>query len=346
MIKYFPELKVDNPLDIQPYSDENQNIGVLLVNLGTPDQPDAASIRRYLREFLSDPRVIEIPKFVWQPILNLFILTRRPQKLAPLYKQIWLDRGAPLLVYTQDQATGLQEQLNTKGIKAKVEVAMRYGNPSIQSAMEKLKDCERILVVPMYPQYAASTTATAIDMVNKYVARRRNQPEVRFVKRFHYDQGYIQPMVNKIKKFWAKNGKPERLLLSYHGLPLDVVKKGDPYYQDCIQTTMLIQQALGEDGKLVYSSFQSRFGAQEWIQPYTEPTLREWAKQGIKNVHVMCPGFLADCLETLEEIQIECKDAFIEDGGKDFSYIPCLNADDDWIQGLTELVTKNLAAWR
>lgn len=346
MIKYFPEPVVDNPLDIKPYINDNQKIGILLINLGTPDQPQASSIRRYLREFLSDPRVIEIPKLVWQPILNLFILTRRPKKLAPLYKQIWLERGSPLLVYTQDQAHGLQVKMDQNGINARVELAMRYGNPSIESAMEKLKDCERILIVPMYPQYAASTTATAIDMVNRYTARRRNQPEVRYIKRFHYDAGYIGAMVEQIKSFWDKNGVPERLLLSYHGLPLDVVKKGDPYYQDCIQTTMLIQQALGEYGDLVYSSFQSRFGAQEWIQPYTEPTLRQWAKQGVKNVHVMCPGFLADCLETLEEIQIECRDAFIEDGGTDFSYIPCLNGQDNWIQALSDLVTKNLADWR
>lgn len=346
MSRYFSEPIINSPFDIKPYTNESQKIGILLINLGTPDAPDAPSIRKYLREFLSDPRVIEIPKLAWQPILNLFILTGRPRKLAPLYKQIWLDRGAPLLVYTQDQATGLQQKLDEMGIDAKVDLAMRYGNPSIESALDNLKECERILIVPMYPQYAASTTATAIDMVNRYTARRRNQPEIRYIKRFHYHDGYIQSMVKQIQAFWDINGVPDRLLLSYHGLPANVIKKGDPYYQDCIQTTMLIQQGLGHHGDLVHSSFQSRFGAQQWLQPYTEPTLRKWAKQGIKNVHVMCPGFLADCLETLEEIQIQCKQAFLEDGGVDFSYIPCLNARTDWINALSDLVTKNLTGWR
>lgn len=318
--------------------------GVLFINLGTPDEPTPAAIRRYLAEFLSDPRVIEIPQPLWQVILRLFILPRRPRDLAPRYKEIWWEEGSPLLVASRWQAEGVQQELARRGITIRAELGMRYGNPSIASAMDALRDagCERVLVVPLYPQYAASTTATAVDKVHQYTRRRRNQPEMRFVKRYPADAGYIAALAESVRTHWAEHGKPERLLLSFHGIPRVTVERGDPYHRDCMDTVQALKRALGEDGDRVHHAFQSRFGAQEWLQPYTEPTLREWARSGVQSVHVMCPGFLADCLETLEEIQMQCRDAFLEEGGESFGYIPCLNGNPTWVRALADIVQRNL----
>lgn len=321
--------------------------GVLFINLGTPDAPTAPAIRRYLAEFLSDPRVIEIPQVVWQVILRLFILPRRPRALVPRYKGIWWPEGAPLLVASRQQADGVEQELAGRGIKVRSVLGMRYGNPSIAAAMNALRDagCDRVLVVPLYPQYAASTTATAVDKVGEYAKRRRDQPEFRYIKRYPDDPGYIAALADSVRRHWQQHGKPERLLLSFHGIPKVTVEQGDPYHRDCMTTVHALKAALGEDGALVHHSFQSRFGAQEWLQPYTEPTLREWAAQGVRSVQVMCPGFLADCLETLEEIQIECRDAFLESGGTQFSYIPCLNGDPGWVKALSDLVERSLGGW-
>ncbi len=345
--RYLPEPTDPHAFDFDPPIRDYRSIGILLINLGTPDKPTPSSIKTYLREFLSDTRVIEMPQIVWQLILRGFVLPFRPKKLAEKYSQIWFEEGSPLLVYSQDQAKGVEERLRKQGLDVHCELGMRYGNPSIQSAMDKLqqKGCERILVLPLYPQYAASTTATAIDTVNRYAARRRNQPEMRFIKRYADDKGYINCMANKVKQFWQEKGMPDYLLLSYHGLPRQVIELGDPYYRDCMDTTMRLKEALGAEGHRVKASFQSRFGAQEWVQPYTEPTLRDWAKKGVKRVDVMCPGFLADCLETLEEIQIECHDAFLEDGGEELNYIPCLNNDANWLDALTDIAKRNLGGW-
>lgn len=345
--RYLPEPADPHALSSEPPLRQNGPVGVLLVNLGTPDEPTAKSIRRYLAEFLSDPRVIEIPSWIWQIILRGFILTRRPQALAPRYKEIWLEQGSPLLVWSQAQARGVQQQLSDSGIAAHVELAMRYGNPSVASAMDALgkAGCERILVVPMYPQYAASTTATAVDCVAAYARQRRDQPELRFVKRYHDEPGYIDALAGQLSRYWAEHGKPQRLLLSFHGLPRRTVEQGDPYHRDCMETVMLLKRRLGADGDRVYVSFQSRFGAEQWLQPYTEPLLREWAGQGITQVDVMCPGFLADCLETREEINMQCRDAFLAEGGQQFRYIPCLNDDPAWISSLAELVRKHMGNW-
>lgn len=344
---YLAEPADPHALSSEPPARQGESIGVLFVNLGTPDAPTPAAIRRYLAEFLSDPRVIEIPAPLWQPILRLFILPRRPRALAPRYEEIWWEEGSPLLVGSCRQAEGAQQELARRGIAIQAEVGMRYGNPSIASAMDALRDkgCERILVVPLYPQYAASTTATAVDKVNEYARRRRNQPELRFVKRYADDPGYIQALAASIRTHWQQHGKPDRLLLSFHGIPRITVEKGDPYHRDCMDTARALRQALGDDGTLLHHAFQSRFGAQEWLQPYTEPTLREWARSGVGAVDVMCPGFLADCLETLEEIQMQCRDAFLEEGGREFRYIPCLNGDATWVRGLADIVQRNLAGW-
>lgn len=344
---YLAEPSDPHALTTEPPERPAGDIGVLFVNLGTPDAPTPSAIRRYLAEFLSDPRVIEIPRVLWQPILRLFILPRRPRALAPRYEEIWLDDGSPLLVGSRLQAEGARQELAGRGMPVHAEVGMRYGNPSIASAMSSLRDrgCERILVVPLYPQYAASTTATAVDKVTEYAKQRRNQPELRFIKRYPDDAGYIDALAGSIRAHWQEHGKPERLLLSFHGIPRVTVEKGDPYHRDCMDTVRALRRALGEDGALVHHAFQSRFGAQEWLQPYTEPTLREWARSGVRRVDVICPGFLADCLETLEEIQMQCRDAFLEEGGREFRYIPCLNGDAAWCRALADLVQRNLGGW-
>lgn len=342
--RYQAEPADPHALAKEPPARPENPTGVLFINLGTPDAPTPAAIRRYLAEFLSDPRVIEIPQPLWQVILRLFVLPKRPRDLAPRYEEIWWEGGSPLLVASRQQAEGVEQELARRGITIKAAVGMRYGNPSIASAMDALRDagCERVLVMPLYPQYAASTTATAVDKVNDYARRRRDQPELRFVKRYPADPGYIAALVESIRTHWQQHGKPERLLLSFHGIPRVTVEKGDPYHRDCMDTVQALRQALGEDGGLVHHAFQSRFGAQEWLQPYTEPTLREWAKAGVRTVDVMCPGFLADCLETLEEIQMQCRDAFIEEGGESFRYIPCLNGNPTWVRGLADLVQRHL----
>lgn len=341
--------ELPDPHALQPNPPERQAgpVGVLLVNLGTPDHPTASAIRRYLGEFLSDPRVIELPQWLWQIILRGVILNLRPRKLAPRYKEIWLEQGSPLLVYSLAHGHALQAALQDGGADVRVEVGMRYGNPSIADAMARLRGqgCERIVTVPMYPQYAASTTATAVDAVAACAARLRNQPEMRFIKRYNTEPAYIDALARCVREFWGAHGKPQRLLLSFHGLPRVTVEQGDPYHRDCMETVQALRQRLGEDGGLVHVAFQSRFGAQRWLEPYTLPVLQEWAAQGVTEVDVMCPGFLADCLETLEEIQMQCRDAFLESGGRQFRYIPCLNDDPQWAAGMAELVRRHIGGW-
>lgn len=322
-------------------------VGVLVVNLGTPATTSPQDIRRYLGQFLSDQRVIEIPPIVWQIILRGFILPFRPRKLSPKYESIWMEGGSPLLIYSQAQADGLEKQLQNKGYDIPVRLAMRYGEPAMHEVLSELASlgCERILMVPLYPQYAASTTATAVDELNRYLKKRRNQPETRTIKSYAQHEGYIQPLVQSIRQHWQTHEKPQRLVLSYHGIPYKSIEKGDSYYRDCMLTTAAVREALADENVPVFATFQSRFGAEKWLEPYTEPTLRQWAKEGVESVHVACPGFLADCLETLEEIQMECQEAFLEDGGKQFSYIPCLNADPAWIEGLCDIVLQNLQGW-
>lgn len=345
--RFSPEPPDPHALKPDPPSREAGPVGVLLVNLGTPDHPTAQAIKRYLGEFLSDSRVIELPQWLWQIILRGVILNLRPRKLAPRYKEIWLEQGSPLLVYSQAQGRAVQAALQGSGANARVEVGMRYGNPSISDALGRLRGqgCERIVVVPMYPQYAASTTATAVDAVAACVARMRNQPELRFIKRYNTEPAYIDALARQVRQFWAKHGKPQRLLLSFHGLPRVTVEQGDPYHRDCMETVQALRQRLGDDADRVHVAFQSRFGAQRWLEPYTLPTLKEWAVKGVTEVDVMCPGFLADCLETLEEIQMQCRDAFLESGGKQFRYIPCLNGDEQWADGLATFIRRNISGW-
>jgi len=323
--------------------------GILLINLGTPDAPTAAAVKPYLREFLSDPRVVEIPRVLWWPILNGIILNTRPKKSAEKYAQIWTSEGSPLLVHTQRQAKLLRGYLGESLGKATpaVEFAMRYGNPSVASALEKLKqqNCGRILIVPLYPQYAASSTATAMDAVFDALRAMRNMPEIRTIRNFHDHPGYIAALAQSVRDDWMQNGRPDKLVMSFHGVPRRSLEKGDPYHCECQKTGRLLAEALGLGQDQYRISFQSRFGRAEWLKPYTTATLEELGKQGTKRVDVICPGFVGDCLETLEEIALEGKASFLGAGGKEFHYIPCLNERDDWIHALCDIVSENLHGW-
>lgn len=343
-MKYLPEPRQGDPFDVAPLPAGRARQGVLLVNLGTPDEPTPAAIRRYLAEFLSDTRVIELPSWLWKPFLHGVILTRRPARLAPRYASIWMEGGSPLLVYTQRQALAVQAGLDARGLDTLVQVGMRYGNPSVEQAMLALKQagCEQVLCVPLYPQYAASTTATVVDQVMRTAARMRNQPELSFIKRFHIDEGYIGAMAEAVRARWQADGEPDRLLLSFHGLPRACVEAGDPYYRDCLQTAHALFERLGWDRKRAGVSFQSRFGPARWLEPDTEGTLLSWARAGVGSVDVVCPGFTADCLETLEEIAQEARDEFLKAGGTQFRYIPVMNDMPAWQDALVDLIARRL----
>ena len=344
--RYWPE-PAPTRLKTWPAPFKTGKVGVLMVNLGTPQEPTAPAIRRYLREFLSDPRVIEIPKFVWWPILNGPILLTRPKKLVHRYEGIWMEGGSPLLVYTQRQAAGVSERLKARGHEVDVAVGMRYGQPSIRSAMLQLRDagCEHILTVPLYPQYSSSTTGTVVDEVTRVASHLRNQPAMRFIKRFHVDPLYINPLADKIGAHWAEHGKPQKLVMSFHGLPQRCTKIGDPYCRDSYETAAALAARLDLSDDDYQVTFQSRFGPAAWLQPYTEPTMEEMAKSGTTKVDVVCPGFVSDCLETLEEISIEVRETFMNAGGERFNYIPCLNDDGPWLETLTDLVERELSGW-
>ncbi|MCE9633897.1 MAG: ferrochelatase [Methylophilales bacterium] len=323
-------------------------VGILLANLGTPDAPTPSAVRRYLKQFLSDRRVVEIPRFIWWCILNLIILNVRPRKSAAKYALIWTAQGSPLLVHTQAQVKALQGELaNRIQSPFAVECGMSYGNPSIASAMAKLKaqNCTKILVMPMYPQYAASSTASAFDAVWNTLLHSRNMPEIRTVRSYHDHPSYIAALAESVRQHWAANGQPEKLLMSFHGVPKYTLVKGDPYHCLCQKTGRLLAEKLGLSKEQYLVTFQSRFGAAEWLQPYTAPTLAAWGKAGIKKVDVICPGFAADCLETLEEIAMECKAEFLNAGGTVFNYIPALNERQEWIAALADIAGDHLQGW-
>jgi protoporphyrin/coproporphyrin ferrochelatase len=311
--------------------------GILLANLGTPAAPTAGAVRRYLAEFLSDPRVVEIPRALWLPILYGVILTVRPARSARKYAEIWSPEGSPLAVHTARQAAMLASALGEQA--PLVEHAMRYGEPSIGAALDRLRaaGCDRILVVPLYPQYAASTTASTFDAVCAWLARARNAPELRFVKHFHDHPAYLAALAAGVRRHWDAHGRGAKLVMSFHGLPRFALERGDPYHCECQATGRLLAQALGLAPDQYLVTFQSRFGRAEWLQPYTEPTLIALARQGVGRVDVVCPGFVADCLETLEEIGIGGRRAFLASGGKDFHLVPCLNEAPEWIDALAAI---------
>lgn len=326
-----------------------EKTAVLLVNLGTPEAPTAQAVKPYLREFLSDPRVVEIPRAIWWLILNGIILNLRPKKSAAKYASIWTPEGSPLKVHTERQATLLLGYLSqkTKGASVVVDYAMRYGNPSIPDVLAKLKaqNCQRILLVPLYPQYAASATATVCDAVFSTLQQTRNMPALRTIKHFHDHPGYIKAVAQSIRDYWTLHGRPEKLVMSFHGVPRYTLDKGDPYHCECLKSGRLIAEELGLSQEQYLVSFQSRFGKAEWIQPYTTATLKALGKLKTRRVDTVCPGFVSDCLETLEEIAQEGKEDFQHAGGGEYHYIPCLNERPEWIHALTDLVYDNLHGW-
>ena len=320
---------------------------VLLCNLGTPDAPTAPALRRYLAEFLSDRRVVEIPRALWWLILHGIILRVRPAKSAAKYASIWLPEGSPLKVWTDKQATLLRGYLGERGHRVRVRYAMRYGSPSIASVLDELKThgVTRVLILPAYPQYSGPTTASVSDAVYDWARKVRNVPELRFVNRYHDDPGYIAALAKRITDHWFVPGRPDKLVLTFHGVPKRTLTLGDPYHCECLKTARLLREKLGLPAEQVLVTFQSRFGKAEWLQPYTEPTLVALAQQGVKRVDVMCPGFTSDCLETLEEINQEAREAFLQAGGAQFNYIACLNDQHEWMAALAGIAIQHMGGW-
>lgn len=324
-------------------------IGVLLVNLGTPDGPDPDSVRRYLKQFLSDRRVIEIPPIVWQLILRGIILNTRPQKSAKAYAKVWTERGSPLADITARQAEAMVGRF---GEKVVVDYAMRYGNPSIESRLTALmaQGCDRILIAPMYPQYCAATTATVFDEVARVLGEMRWQPALRFVPPYHDHPGYIAALADDLtRQVRGLAFSPEVMLLSFHGMPLQTLEKGDPYFCHCSKTARLLRETLSERpefaGVRFETTFQSRFGPARWLEPSTDTTLIEEGQKGTKRLVVAAPGFAADCVETLEELALEGRDEFIEAGGEDYAVLDCLNTSDDGLAMIDAMLRRELSGW-
>lgn len=336
---------------------KNQSTGVLLVNLGTPDEPTPSAVRKYLAEFLSDSRVIEIPKIAWLPLLYGVILPKRGTASAANYEKVWFNegskQGSPLLYYSQRQTELLQQEMETRFRgPVHIELAMRYGNPSIKSGLLALqeKGAHRILILPLYPQYSATTTATTYDAILATLKSWRWVPELRFVGQYHESPSYIKALAESVKIHWRKldeNGEErgETLLMSFHGLPKRNLEAGDPYFCQCHKTGRLLAEALNLKNDQWKLTFQSRFGKQEWLKPYTDETLKTLASEGMKNIDIICPGFPADCLETLEEIQMENREYFMEAGGETYRYIPALNDDPAHIRALADIVQQHSQGW-
>lgn len=326
-----------------PYRQQNKT-AVLLMNLGTPAAPTAAAVKPYLRDFLSDKRVVELPKPLWQPVLHGVVLTLRPKKSAHGYEKVWLPEGSPLAVYTEKQAELLAQRLPDVIVRH----AMSYGNPGVPQVLRELKaqGVMQVLAVPLYPQYAASSTGAALDKVFGELLQQRNQMSVRTVSRFYNDEGYIAAMKQHIEAYWAQHGRGGKLMLSFHGIPQKNSDDGDPYPHECRETARLLAKALsiGENDYVV--SFQSQFGKAKWVGPSTQELFGSLPKQGVLDLDVFCPGFISDCLETMEEIAIAGREQFHEAGGRQYRYIPCLNTDAAWMDALAALVERNLQGWR
>nr|WP_315495273.1 ferrochelatase [uncultured Rhodoferax sp.] len=320
---------------------------VLLCNLGTPDAPTATAVRRYLAEFLGDPRVVEIPRLLWLLILHGIILRTRPAKSAAKYASVWTPEGSPLKIWTEKQAKLLQGWLGQRNHQVKVRWAMRYGSTSIASQLNAMKaeGVTRVLVLPAYPQYSGTTTASVCDAVYAWAAKTRAIPEFRFINRYHDDPGYISALAASVQRYWKANGRPDKLVMSFHGVPERTLHLGDMYHCECFKTARLLAEALNLAQDQYQVSFQSRLGRAQWLEPYTEPSLIKLGKAGVKRVDVICPGFTSDCLETLEEINMEAREAFLHAGGQEFHYIPCLNDDPEWITALCNLAQTHLQGW-
>ena len=321
---------------------------IVLVNLGTPDAPTRKAVRRYLKEFLSDPRVVEIPRVLWWLILHLVILPFRSGKSAAKYASIWSADGSPLKVHTQKQAMLLRGALGERGHgNLKVVMAMRYGSPSLPEVLAKLKEahCGRIAILPAYPQYSGTTTGSIDDAVFEHYRTVRNVPELRLIRNYHDHDGYIDALRDSVLAHWEANGRGQKLVMSFHGVPKRTLLLGDPYHCECHKTARLLADKLRLKPDDYVVTFQSRFGKAEWLQPYTAPTVQQLARDGLKRVDVICPGFTSDCLETLEEINMEVRHDFLSAGGREFHYIACLNEQPSWIAGLAEVAEQHLIGW-
>ena len=321
--------------------------GILLVNLGTPEAPTTAAVRCYLAEFLSDPRVVEIPRSIWWLILHLFVLPLRPRKSAEAYATVWLPEGSPLFIHSNRLSLKVAQKLKDEQQNPVVKLAMRYGKPTIEEALDEMreKSVQRLLILPLFPQYSATTTASVFDKVARILSTWRWQPELRYINHYHKHPLYISACAEQIRSFRKQHGCGDLLFFSFHGLPKRNLLEGDPYHCQCHATTRLITKALSLSENEYKLCFQSRFGRAEWLQPYTEPTLSELAKQGVKTIDVFCPGFSADCLETLEEIAIRAREVFIEAGGSELRYIPALNDSVLHIETIKNLILKNIENW-
>jgi len=332
--------------------DQAEKIGILLVNLGSPDAPNASSIRRFLKEFLSDQRVIEIPQILWQLILNLLILPFRPRKLVPLYEAIWTPQGSPLVAIAEKQKNKLASLLAEKKAEKDHQdltfaLAMRYGKPDIRSALRQLArdNASKVLIFPTYAQYSGTTTASIFDAVSSELHHWRRLPELRFINSYYDQDEHIQALADSVQAYWQLHKKGQKLMMSFHGLPQRNHLKGDPYYYQCQQTARLLAAKLALDETQWLITFQSRFGKAEWLKPYTSQTLQELAEQGVNSVDVICPGFSIDCLETLEEIAVENRDVFLNAGGQDYQYIPALNDSSENIEAMARLIEQHIQGW-
>jgi ferrochelatase len=328
-----------------PAADER--IGILLVNLGTPDAATPRALRRYLGEFLSDPRVIEIPRAAWWPILHGIVLRTRPAKSARKYAKIWTPEGSPLTVITARQAALLRGWLGERGVRVDVRWAMRYGRPAMAAELDALmaKGCTRVLVFPAYPQYCAATTASAFDAVTHWSRRTRRLPELRFVNGYAVEDSYVQALAARLRRHWQAEGRGRPLVLSFHGMPERTRDRGDPYHAQCLETARRLAAGVGLAADQVHVTFQSRFGAAAWLKPYTDESLAALARRGCEGVDVMCPGFASDCLETLEEIALEGRATFLAAGGKTFHYVPCLNDSPEGMRVLVDIALRHLQGW-
>ena len=320
---------------------------VLLVNLGTPVAPTTAAVRQYLAEFLLDPRVVEIPRLPWWLLLHLAILPFRSSASAQRYAAVWMPEGSPLLVYSERQERALLEQMRVRGLDVDIVLAMRYGEPSIARALERLRreHVARLLVLPLYPQYSATTSGSTFDGVVHTLEQTRNLPELRWVRGFHDDPGYIEALRQSVLAHWGEHGRPNKLVMSFHGLPRRNLDLGDPYHCECLKTGRLLAQALDLRAEEYTVTFQSRFGRARWLEPYTADAVRALARAGLARIDVICPGFAADCLETLEEIGLEARGEFLMNGGRQFHLIPCLNDSPGFVGALADLIERQVQGW-
>jgi len=322
-------------------------VGVLITNLGTPEAPERGALRTFLKEFLSDPRVVEVPRLLWWFILNGIILNLRPSRSAKAYREIWTPEGSPLLVHTRALTEEIASKLKHKhGDDLVVDFAMRYGQPAIETKLQKMMEAgvTDMVVLPLYPQYSGPTTASTFDALAADFSRRRRLPALHFIAHYYDHPGYIAALAEKVNLHWQEYGRAEKLIFSYHGVPRNSLDKGDPYYHQCLKTTRLVVAALGLEESEYLTTFQSRFGLQEWLKPYTDEILKSLPGEGSKSVQILCPGFATDCLETLEEIEVENRDYFIAAGGERYEYIPCLNSDALHVEALVQVISEQLSA--